>query len=419
MSRARNPTAFSKALEFLNQDFCPGLNRYVYWLKQPVGWFVLATLGSVLVGTFTSPVGWTMASGLVAILIFGLAFPWLAVHLVRCELAPAVAEVRERDAVVLELTIRNRLPTPVLGLTIEGYLSAPSNMDEDEKSDPDIGLSRLPPLSMAVYQFQVRPEYRGIYPIERPRIACSFPFGIWTARSELHRVVPLIVRPLLIPITGMLEFSGNQLANVGEGTRPTCHGEFLGVRDFRHGDSLKNIHWAQSARHGTWIVCERGGPQQQALDLRLSTARSQGTRLEARENLAWRVRIAASFVDLLVARQIPFLLWIDGQLISLPHGNAGGRTALNHLAAIPHDGARDGVDHWETIERGASSIHVGVQDDVKRPLPCHLVPLSIAHPMRGFREPQAALSRHIDLDHDIAGQMDQLLSEACHAKSVA
>ena len=29
----------------LNHDFCPWANRYVYWLKQPIGWFVLAAAG--------------------------------------------------------------------------------------------------------------------------------------------------------------------------------------------------------------------------------------------------------------------------------------------------------------------------------------------------------------------------------------
>ena len=27
---------------FLTTDFCPSANRFVYWLKEPVGWFVLA-----------------------------------------------------------------------------------------------------------------------------------------------------------------------------------------------------------------------------------------------------------------------------------------------------------------------------------------------------------------------------------------
>ncbi len=58
-----------------NRDFCPWANKYVYWLKEPVGWFVVATLVSVLVGAFLSPLGWTVAVGLITILVLGLGFP--------------------------------------------------------------------------------------------------------------------------------------------------------------------------------------------------------------------------------------------------------------------------------------------------------------------------------------------------------
>jgi uncharacterized protein (DUF58 family) len=33
----------------------------------------------------------------------------------------------------------------------------------------------------------------------------------------------------------------------------------LGLRDYRAGDSIRSIHWAQTARHGEVVVCERPG----------------------------------------------------------------------------------------------------------------------------------------------------------------
>lgn len=125
-------TAFSKdrsrlllISNLLNQDFCPGFNSYVYWLKEPVGWFVLATCVSVLVGACLSPIGWTLAAGLFAILMLGLGFPWLAVRTVHCELTPTVSELHEQEESHLLLTIRNRLPIPLWGLMVEGFLTRP------------------------------------------------------------------------------------------------------------------------------------------------------------------------------------------------------------------------------------------------------------------------------------------------------
>ncbi len=45
-----------RGLQFLarfgNQDFCPSLNRYVNWLKQPIGWFTSAGFVAFILGLF-------------------------------------------------------------------------------------------------------------------------------------------------------------------------------------------------------------------------------------------------------------------------------------------------------------------------------------------------------------------------------
>ncbi|MCA9157481.1 MAG: hypothetical protein KDA72_04095, partial [Planctomycetales bacterium] len=77
-----------KILNFGSCDLCPWANRYVYWLKEPVGWFVLALAASLLVGAFLSPLGWSVAAGLATVIALGLGFPWLATRCVRCQLRP-------------------------------------------------------------------------------------------------------------------------------------------------------------------------------------------------------------------------------------------------------------------------------------------------------------------------------------------
>jgi hypothetical protein len=42
----------TSVLRAANHDFCPNLNVYVYWLKQPIGWVVAATFFSLLIGLF-------------------------------------------------------------------------------------------------------------------------------------------------------------------------------------------------------------------------------------------------------------------------------------------------------------------------------------------------------------------------------
>lgn len=397
-----------------NHDFCPWANRYVYWLKEPVGWFLIATLASLLVGAFLSPIGWSVAAGLAAILALGLGFPWLAVRTANCQLAPVNHEVHERDGGELLLTVRNRLPIPILGLTVEGYLSQAFDPAIEDQPIPDVGLSQVPAFSQATYRLAIRPEYRGKYPIERPKIACSFPFGIWTARRDLTDVQPVTVWPMLLPSNSDLEIVGKQLAETGNGDRASSHGDFIGVRDFRQGDSLRSIHWAQSARLDNLIVCERGGPQKQTLRFDLCTKPCQGSVREARENLAWRVRIMATLVDLAVSRHMPFQLSIDGQAIQQVAGAQGRKAAWDRLTMIPLDGSPEchsiGTENVGTPMM--TRIVISAHGSSHSQMPSHLVRVELKHPSAGVR--RAAQSRwcDIDLDQDIASQLTHLFMEA-------
>ena len=166
------------------------------------------------------------------------------------------------------------------------------------------------------------------------------------------------------------------------------NGEFLGVRDFRRGDALKSIHWVQTARNDRLIVCERGGPQQQAVELRLSTSGCEGSLSEVRENLAWRVRITASLIDLLVSRHLPFCLVIDGHTQALPEGAASRTQAWDLLAMVPLDVATKQLHDFvqsSTNKRGASRIAIAATTADGRPLSSNLVRVDVQPPLKGIR----------------------------------
>jgi uncharacterized protein (DUF58 family) len=414
-----SPIVFNKLAEWLHKnahrDFCPWANRYVYWLKEPVGWFVLALAASCLVGAFLSPLGWSVAAGLATVIALGLGFPWLATRGVHCELRPADMELSERQASHLCLTVTNYLPLPITGLCITGYLSETSFDEDDVGKTVDCTLARVPILSRAMYRLPLRPEYRGRYPISKPELSCSFPFGIWTARRPVEDVCPVLVRPLSIPVLSDVERSGAKWADHGLGKRPTTQGDFQGVRDFRDGDSLKCIHWAQSARNERLVVCERGGPQQQPIDVHLSTARIIGSRRTARENLAWRVRVAASLVDLLCARQIPFRMMVDGEPIALPAGLEGARRACEALALLPLDGCGPVQMSQEAAGSTIPTICVHAWDAHGHALADHLICIELVTPNQGYRTAGFSSRNYVDLDQDIAYQLEHILTEANHA----
>ncbi|MEM7474944.1 MAG: DUF58 domain-containing protein [Planctomycetota bacterium] len=403
----------SIAAHLLNTDFCPQFNIYVYWLKQPVGWFIVATAACMLVGAFVNPIGWTVAIGLVLLIGLGLVFPWIALRSANVEMHPIVTEVHEQEQVDMEIRVTNRLPIPLIGLTVSGYLSD-TELEDDEQT-PDLGLSQIPALGTAKFRLRVRPEYRGSYPANRPVSSCGFPFGIWNAKKELTRFTPMLVRPLLVPCTGQMDLLGNKIADVGQGNRPSTVGDFLGVRGFRAGDSLKSIHWAQTAKLDDFVVCERGGPQHQHVLVAVETMPCDGSLSDQRENLAWRVRVAASIVALLGAQHIPFRLRIDDRLISVPEGAEGSRAALDHLAEIPLAGSPDAQPN--TANEGRS-IRITTRLDSGVADPGWLA-IVASCPSTSLRNQDTSVCKMVNLDEDIAFQLNQFIAEMGNAKLVA
>ncbi|MCC9645239.1 DUF58 domain-containing protein [Rhodopirellula sp. JC740] len=316
----------------MTTDFCPWANRFVYWLKEPVGWFALATLVSVLIGMYFSPIGWSLAASLTAIIVAGMAWPWIAVNATRCALRPEVPTVHEGTSCRMVLAVKNRLPLPVMGLAIEGYLDCHASED----NTPTVGLMRVPPLCTAEYGVDVTPQLRGHYPVTQPKVACSFPFGIWTARRDLAESTPITVWPKVYPIQGQLPIVGKCFAAQAEGDRGGRTGDFLGGRVFRRGDSAKQVNWVASERSQSLIVNDRGEAQTPQIAVLVDTRCLAG-----RNTLARQIRVAASLLHSFHHSQINAQVWLGRQELTYGLHAAGRRKMLDALADIPVDGNQD------------------------------------------------------------------------------
>jgi hypothetical protein len=66
------PSLASRLDGVLHHDFCPWANRYVYWLKQPIGWFVVAAAMSLIVGAFLGAQGFVLCAAIVAVIALGV-----------------------------------------------------------------------------------------------------------------------------------------------------------------------------------------------------------------------------------------------------------------------------------------------------------------------------------------------------------
>ncbi|QDV12598.1 hypothetical protein CA51_24840 [Rosistilla oblonga] len=339
----------SRLSRLLTTDFCPWANRFVYWLKEPVGWFALATAISVIVGIYLAPIGWTLAAALAAVIVVGMAWPAVAVRAVESSLKPSQSQVHEGEPCELQLAVRNRLPIPVWGLAVEGFLDRRCDSDA-EAAVPTVALAFVRGLAISTYRFSIRPELRGRYPNEDALLTCSFPFGIWTAKRKLKNVSPVTVWPKVYPVAGSTAMTGRRAAESGDGNRSGRSGDFLGVREYRHGDSARQVNWVATARSGDLIVTERSGPQCPSVDVIVDVGRS------AREPLADRIRVAASLLANLHQSAVPLRVHIGKNSVQVRRGWDGFVQIMDALAEVPAEGELEAPMHYPSRNRATIAI---------------------------------------------------------------
>lgn len=406
----------------MTTDFCPWANRFVYWLKEPIGWFALATATSVTIGLYFSPIGWTLAASLTAIMVLGIAWPWFAIRVTRCGLRPETDAVHEDTSCRMVLSVGNRIPLPVWGLAIEGYLDCDSAKESLDEPKPAIGLACVPPLCTADYSVEVTPAMRGHYPMSVPQVACSFPFGIWTARRPISEVRSLTVWPAVHRTAGLLRLVGLNNADQGDGSRGGQAGDFVGVRSLRRGDSAKHINWVASARSDTMIVTERGGPQSVTIGVYVDTRCDRGTQTSSaavasdssRESLARRIRVAASVLSSLHQSRIETTVRLGDRSLAYRFDMPGRRRMLDALANIPIDGIPiDGEDcHWNKPTGSQPSIMITGSSNGG-------VLVVINNPRGGRRSLSAAREIVIGANEDLANAVADLWREVRDVDSAA
>lgn len=173
---------------------------------------------------------------------------------------------------------------------------------------------------------------RGVYTIGPAVARCGFPFGIVEVVRELPdsthqlRVLPRVYALRRLPLAGLnLGQPHSFLVARGGGDQ-----SFLGVREYRRGDSPRHIHWPSTARQGELIVkefeSERSGQVSILLDL--NRAAHVGVNREATfEYLAAIAASVAAFA--LEHRQVVQILGWTGD--AYQRGPVSGQHALGLL----------------------------------------------------------------------------------------
>ena len=318
---------------FFTTDFCPGLNKYVYWMKKPLGWYALASLAALMMALYYTYVAWFILACCLVVIGMSLAWPWLQIRMCHCELVFDKRRAHENEEVIVKLIVKNRGPIPLWGLAIEKGFFTSLDLDPcDQESDPGerdeiaVTLSHVPPFSSNTYKWKFIPRRRGVYPVEKPVISTGFPFGVWSASKQVEVSGQSIIWPTIQPIHGFPGDAAKGAAAVGSfDDRAGDQGDLLGSRIWHPGESLRMVHWSQSAKcEEDLIVLERQALAKRHVQVLVDFTPCNQPSL-GESVIEWQIRIAASLVHFFHGHQFG----VSSNLIEKRHQIGTSNVALH------------------------------------------------------------------------------------------
>ncbi|KAF0177068.1 MAG: hypothetical protein FD161_2683 [Limisphaerales bacterium] len=205
----------------------------------PAGWVFLGLVALLYGASITSQSGLLLAPAGIILGCFAvnLVSAWRAVRRLEV-IAPGTAHVVEGQRLNQPWQVRNAGKFPVAFIAAESAASR---------------LFKLPQLA-AGEDASVVPELqfhrRGVFAHDRLRLATAFPFGLVKVARRLALAGEVVVHPAVYPVSAP-RAAGFDVMVGGKfrGHRQTGAGDqFSGVRPHQAGDSLRQIHWASSAK---------------------------------------------------------------------------------------------------------------------------------------------------------------------------
>ncbi|WP_323960852.1 DUF58 domain-containing protein [Arthrobacter sp. JZ12] len=111
------------------------------------------------------------------------------------------------------------------------------------------------PSGVSLYEYRLRSAARGVYDVGPVTAGFTDPFGLGVSRHTLGGTDRLVVTPAPIelpysPLTGVRGTDGNSVTR--RNANPSD--DDVMTREYRHGDPMRRVHWAATARHNELMV---------------------------------------------------------------------------------------------------------------------------------------------------------------------
>lgn len=283
-----------------------------------------------------------MVSLLLAILAVSYVLPYLNTRRLKVVL-PESLQCGSGEKLLINLRLFSESPRQHISVSIQDLFP---HLEDDEPSFTSY-INNEAKATLKVVCTQ-----RGEYEINQLTVSSNYPFGIHTtSRSISCSPCRLLVYPKIFTIHDLPIFSsrthsihGHQVIN-----RPHSDEEYAGVREYRHGDNLKHVHWGASARHQEMIVREFESYDQPALLIILNCNTHDELGLAPFTSFETSIEIAASLMLFASKHGIAVELFAEGEQgfhLSLSPGETMLDYHLGQFAQMKADGSQS---YWQQV----------------------------------------------------------------------
>lgn len=262
-----------------------------------------------------------------------LSVRWLRVERV----VPPSAQVGDLVTVQITLWSEQQIRRPLVAVAD----ALPSGLPVSDRSPSlPIAPSHDEPVRT---QYRFRPLKRGRFRWSGLMVEGTDVLGLVTRGKEYPTAATeMIVLPRPIPCSIELPMAGGWGVSEAESGQTRGAGiEPRGVREYRHGDPLRHVHWRSTARTGKVVVKEFEAGSQATVALLIDREKGHDIGKGAETSLELMVGHAAFLVETLLRQGVRVLLpQIDPE--SPNHANVQDRTveAMRALALLTSDQER-------------------------------------------------------------------------------
>lgn len=246
---------------------------------------------------------------------------------------PTELELHVGHPLQIDLDFHNSAGFPALQL--RGEETCPPALPADRVQP--FFIPSIPARSTVTLTYTTTCARRGWFDFPPVPLGTRAPFGLVVARRALPVPSSLLVFPAYRELTHLSLFD-RQPAPQNTFERLGLGGEFVGVREYRPGDSRRHVHWRSTARVGQLIVKEFAEETQPGLTLALDLRAASALGSEDNNSLELAIQLAASLARYAERRGLPVALAANSRQWPAPSGPLTWWALMNYLARVQPSG---------------------------------------------------------------------------------